>query len=545
MKQLKKSAAIAGLALAVLFGVTACGGNAGDSPAAGSGQSRQEADVQGDRGAADGAGNAGGQGAVDGAGNAAAGAAGADRAGASTAQDWNDGAVHITTADDLAAFAEQVNAGETALTAVLENDIDMSGICGASAGNFEPIQEFEGEFDGNGHVIENLYCVREGSAMLFSSLSGTVKNLRLENAVMESEEGSAAGIAGSLHGRIENCSVSGSITAYKYAGGIAVDLYRDSSVVDCVSEAQVSGGYFDEDKRGLRGAAAGIAAWPREGGTITGCINRGSVSGNGNMAAGIAGHCENGRILIENCVNEGEIRGRSGVAQLGNWGQNENYVGGIAGYAGENTAIAACVNKGNVFGTGLVGGIAGASGNFIINCANHGDLEAAEGGKVYGIASLAVNGLLNCYNTGDITGDRLACGIGSSSKTVTINLYNYGTITCTAGDGVLTDAFPWSSGGAATGLLNTYSRENCIVAPDGGSGSVSVQAGNAVPEEQFTDGTILAALNTAAADINSGADMGFGGLEDYVRTVMEYEYFDASLSQWKAGADGLPCFEWE
>ncbi len=164
---------------------------------------------------------------------------------------------------------------------------------------------------------------------------------------------------------------------------------------------------------------------------------------------------------------------------------------------------------------------------------------------MYGIASLAVNGLLNCYNTGDITGDRLACGIGSSSKAVTINLYNYGTITCTAGDGVLTDAFPWSSGGAATGLLNTYSRENCIVAPDGGSGSVSVQAGNAVPEEQFTDGTILAALNTAAADINSGSDMGFGGLEDYVRAVMEYEYFDASLSQWKAGADGLPCFEWE
>lgn len=199
MKQLKKSAAIAGLALAVLFGVTACGGNAGDSPAAGSGQRRQEADVLGGRDAAGGAGNAGGQGAVDGAANASADAAGADSAGASTARDWNDGAVHITTADDLAAFAEQVNAGETALTAVLENDIDMSGICGASAGNFEPIQEFEGEFDGNGHVIENLYCVREGSAMLFSSLSGTVKNLRLENAVMESEEGSAAGIAGSLH----------------------------------------------------------------------------------------------------------------------------------------------------------------------------------------------------------------------------------------------------------------------------------------------------------------------------------------------------------
>ena len=112
MKQLKKSAAIAGLALAVLFGVTACGGNAGDSSAAGSGQSRQETDVLGGRDAAGGAGNAGGQGAVDGAANASADAAGADSAGASTARDWNDGAVHITTSDDLAAFAEQVNAGD-------------------------------------------------------------------------------------------------------------------------------------------------------------------------------------------------------------------------------------------------------------------------------------------------------------------------------------------------------------------------------------------------------------------------------------------------
>lgn len=88
MKQLKKSAAIAGLALAVLFGVTACGGNAGDSPAAGSGQRRQEADVLGGRDAAGGAGNAGGQGAVDGAGNASA--EDADTAGAGMSGEYGD-----------------------------------------------------------------------------------------------------------------------------------------------------------------------------------------------------------------------------------------------------------------------------------------------------------------------------------------------------------------------------------------------------------------------------------------------------------------------
>ena len=67
-----------------------------------------------------------------------------------------DGVVQIETPKDMAEFAERVNAGETELKAVLENDIDLSSICGASTGSFDPIKSFAGEFDGNGHVIENL-----------------------------------------------------------------------------------------------------------------------------------------------------------------------------------------------------------------------------------------------------------------------------------------------------------------------------------------------------------------------------------------------------
>lgn len=456
-----------------------------------------------------------------------------------------DGVVQIETPKDLAEFAERVNAGETELKAVLENDIDLSSICGASTGSFDPIKSFAGEFDGNGHVIENLYCVQEKTATLFSELGGTVKNLRLENVVMESEEGSAAGIATGLHGRVENCFVSGSVKAYKYAGGIVLDMYRESAVSDCVNEAKVTGGYFNSDKLRLDGAAAGIAAWPREGGTITGCTNRGAIIGNGNMAAGIAGHCENGFILIENCVNEGSIQGINGLAELGSQGRNENYTGGIAGYAGENTAITKCVNNGSVSGTGhFTGGIAGASGNFIINCANHGNLEAAEGGYVYGITALAVNGLVNCYNTGDITCDGHGFGIGTSSSAVTINLYNYGTITCTATDGTLTDAFGWTSGGS-TGLYNNYARENCIVVPDGWEDPLGIQDPNGVPDSQFTDGTILASLNDTAAYLNGDSTIEINGLRESAKKITDYEKCDTALSSWKAGDNGLPCFDWE
>lgn len=461
--------------------------------------------------------------------------------------DNNDGMIHIKTPEDMAAFAERVNNGETTLCAVLENDIDMSTVCGADVGSWTAIKDFEGEFDGQEYTIQNLYMVQTDTAALFNSLNGTVKNLNLENAVIESTEGNAAGISSGLSfgGKIENCCVSGNIKGYEYAGAIATDIYKDTVVADCVNEADVSGGYFDEESHYLKGAAAGIVAWPREGGTITGCINRGAITGNGNMTAGIVGHCEKGNILIENCVNEGSIQGRTGVAQLGSWGDNENYIGGIAGYAGANTVITKCVNNGSVSGTGRIGGIAGESGNYIINCANHGELEATEGGEVYGITRTAIEGLLNCYNTGNLTCDGYACAIGYASNAVEVNLYNFGTVTCTSDSGVLTDGFPWSMGGAVSGLLNTYSRENCIIVPSSfqdGSPS-SIQAGNATPDSAFTDGTILNAFNETVADVNGSLSGDYGGLDSYIMELKDSEYFE--LSTWKTDEQGFPCFEWE
>ena len=88
MKKIWRRSALILCGAGLLCGLAACGGNAGNSSAAGSGQSRQEADVQGDRGAADSAGNAGGQGAVDGAGNASA--EDADTAGAGMSGEYGD-----------------------------------------------------------------------------------------------------------------------------------------------------------------------------------------------------------------------------------------------------------------------------------------------------------------------------------------------------------------------------------------------------------------------------------------------------------------------
>lgn len=212
--------------------------------------------------------------------------------------------VKIETAEDLVAFATKVNEGNTTLNAILENDIDMSGVCGASIGSFVPIEKFEGVFDGHGHTIQNLYCVRSDNAGLINNIWGIVKNLRIENAIVESEEHSAAGIAVAMQSgsSVENCSVSGSIKACLSAAGIVGKLYGDVSVCDCVNEAEVTstGNY-----------AGGIVsvAWSDASGKISGCTNRGSCTSieYSDGASGILACNSGSSVQIEDCVDEGAI----------------------------------------------------------------------------------------------------------------------------------------------------------------------------------------------------------------------------------------------
>ena len=58
-------------------------------------------------------------------------------------------------------------------------DLDLQGI------DWEPLPQFEGILDGNGHKISNLTIVKDttdlGEIGLFRVFAGTVSNLELEN----------------------------------------------------------------------------------------------------------------------------------------------------------------------------------------------------------------------------------------------------------------------------------------------------------------------------------------------------------------------------
>ena len=239
---------------------------------------------------------------------------------------------HITTAEQLAGLAQLVNAypGTTNFagkTLYLDNDLDLLrhewiSIGTASGGDY-PEYSFCGVFDGQDHVISNLYSHEsyiEGAdeshnllrnALFGSVYNGEVKNLGVANAEIwiDPKDDSAAG-KGILvdwmgKSKITKCWTSGSIYSgtkiEKNIGGIVGLTLQGCTISGCYSTAKLTGnftnseGYYTEPN---------LADWPCD--TI----------------GGIVGARFDGNLTVTDCWFDGEIAVNSIKAA----------VGGIVGY---------------------------------------------------------------------------------------------------------------------------------------------------------------------------------------------------------------------
>lgn len=259
----------------------------------------------------------------------------------------------ISTADELVAFAANVNSGTTYEDEliVLSGDINMSGVV-----NFTPIgtwdHPFLGTFDGQGHIIENLsVSIENGDTNIRAGLfgcvgddeyevGGAVQNFTIKSAIIENastsnsggtQEGkeaaeSSTGIAVATlrWGTVNNITTTPDCraTGYYRTGGIVGDVRgaNNVSVISmCVNNATVVGNNLYTG--GIVGAAHDVSLTPSVmGSTIENCTNNGSVTAanNGSNVGGIVGYAD--RATITNCKNSGVITG------LGNYG-----TGGIVG----------------------------------------------------------------------------------------------------------------------------------------------------------------------------------------------------------------------
>ena len=253
---------------------------------------------------------------------------------------------HITTAEQLAGLAQLVNTdpGTTNFagkTFYLENDLDLSGhewiSIGTVLGGDCPKYSFCGVFDGQGHVISNLYSHEsyiEGAdeshnllrnALFGSIYNGEVKNLGVADAEIwiDPKDDSAAG-KGILvdwmgKSKITNCWTSGSIYSgtkiEKNIGGIVGVTVQDCTISGCYSTATLTGnftnseGYYtDPDPANWPFDTIGGIVGVRFDGnlTVTDCWFDGKIVVNSITAAvgGIVGYTDDqsGSGTVNNCM---------------------------------------------------------------------------------------------------------------------------------------------------------------------------------------------------------------------------------------------------
>jgi hypothetical protein len=327
----------------------------------------------------------------------------------------------------------------------LNNDVEAGNVVNWNSGRgFTPVGDgwpgspFSGSFDGQNHVITNI----------FIDYSDVIDNYYI-------------GLFGYAQGgTISNVGlVGGSVTGYDSAGGVMG--YGNATFNNVYNTATVSA-------RSWAGGLAGTSY-----GTIDNSYNAGTITATGNgsdgFMSGAGGLAGLGMGTISNSYNTGTI---SGVA-----GDNGVGVGGLAGQSDFGVTLSNSYNTGavSISGRGDAGGLVGNFSGTISDSYNEGSVTGTgTGNDVGGLVGTSQwsAAIANSYNKGAVTGAGDTAGglvgniPGGSSPTIT-NSYSTGTVTGTAttkggfigswdGAGTVTNNF-WLKTGSHNPSLSDYS----------------------------------------------------------------------------------------
>jgi len=269
--------------------------------------------------------------------------------------------IEIGTAAELLALANEVNGGDnkSGKTYKLIADIDLSiyGTGWNGGKGWTPIgvvtpplyPAFEGQFDGNGHTISNLYIDSgEHFIGLFGRISnGGVKNLGMENVDITGER-YCGGVVGEVRNNstITGCYTTGTIRSVDpvecQVGGVVGALVNTSGITNCYSTAIISGS---------SNYVGGVVGYINNNVSLLNCYATGAVSSGGNGVGGIVGYI--GTLppaIVENCValnlsitsetgtgtDFGRVAGSNGGAMDNNWALGNMQAVGVS-FSGSST----------------------------------------------------------------------------------------------------------------------------------------------------------------------------------------------------------------
>lgn len=195
----------------------------------------------------------------------------------------DNGVYLIGTAAELAWFAATDGNSSAKLTA----DIELAGY------DWTPLKKFYGTFDGQGHVIRNLYInsssypaglfgyLNEGASVTRLGITGSVTCTARSNA-------QAGGIAGYMYGKasITQCWSAVHVTSNKHAGGIAGYTATGAVITDCYATGTIRSSAANEC---YLGGICGSGFSNTAGATLTNCYSVGKIVGTGGNASYVGG----------------------------------------------------------------------------------------------------------------------------------------------------------------------------------------------------------------------------------------------------------------
>lgn len=147
--------------------------------------------------------------------------------------------IRISTAKELADFADRVNNGSAWINAVLTADIDYTGYNKMIGDG----TNFRGCFDGQGHSIKINIRRSAENAGLFGFMYGEVKNLHVTGNISTSQK-YAGGIAAQSAGIFNNCistvNIQSSVNGDGTHGGI-MGISNGAAIDNCVFAGSIKG----------------------------------------------------------------------------------------------------------------------------------------------------------------------------------------------------------------------------------------------------------------------------------------------------------------
>ena len=201
---------------------------------------------------------------------------------------------------------------------------------------------FAGVYDGAGYTISNVTLVRHNYGGVFNLVSGTIKNLTVQNLGFNDVETASAD-----NGELE------------WGCGIVGNAQSNAVLANLTAEMSAQDGFWGNN---ANHNIAGISVRAQDNATITGCVNNVAIASASKRLGGIiafTGSTAAGdTVTIIDCVNNGDLTSSDGTRG----------VGGILSSpetgSGANTVIKGCSNFGTLTAgeNGFTGCIVGSLG---------------------------------------------------------------------------------------------------------------------------------------------------------------------------------------